>query len=59
MAGIRSFGVREHVQRMGRVLRPAPGKVAIVYELVTRDTVDDGRARARWRRLAAREAPRV
>lgn len=53
------FGVREHVQRVGRVLRPAPGKVAIVYELVTRDTVDDGRARARWRRLAAGEASRV
>jgi late competence protein required for DNA uptake (superfamily II DNA/RNA helicase) len=48
------FGVREHIQRIGRVLRPAPGKVATVYELVTSGTVDDARARARGRRLAAR-----
>jgi superfamily II DNA or RNA helicase len=53
------FGVREHVQRIGRILRPAPGKVALVYELVTSDTVDDARARARGRRLAARGAARV
>jgi superfamily II DNA or RNA helicase len=53
------FGRREHVQRIGRVLRPAPGKVALVYELVTSDTVDDGRARARRRRLAAQSAARV
>ena len=53
------FGVREHVQRIGRVLRPSPGKVALVYELVTSGTVDDGRARARWRGLAARGAARV
>jgi superfamily II DNA or RNA helicase len=53
------FGRREHVQRIGRVLRPAPGKVALVYELVTSETVDDGRARARWRRFAAQSAARV
>lgn len=35
-----SGGQREHVQRVGRVLRPAPGKRAIVYELVTRDTTE-------------------
>jgi superfamily II DNA or RNA helicase len=29
---------REHVQRVGRLLRPAPGKRALVYELVTRGT---------------------
>jgi superfamily II DNA or RNA helicase len=50
------FGAREHVQRIGRVLRPAPGKVATVYELVTSGTVDDARARARGRRLAAHGA---
>ncbi len=53
------FGRLEQVQRIGRVLRPAPGKVARVYDLVTSDTVDDGRARARGRRLAARGASRV
>lgn len=53
------FGEREHVQRIGRVLRPAAGKRALVYELVTAGTLDDGRARARGRRLAAREAALV
>lgn len=33
-----SQGAREYVQRIGRVLRPAEGKEAVVYELVTRDT---------------------
>jgi superfamily II DNA or RNA helicase len=28
----------EHAQRIGRVLRPAPGKRAIVYELVLSGT---------------------
>ena len=35
------MGAREHVQRVGRVLRPRPGKRALVYELVARDTVDE------------------
>lgn len=35
-----SGSVREHVQRLGRVLRPREGKRAILYELVTRDTVE-------------------
>jgi superfamily II DNA or RNA helicase len=48
-----SLGAREHVQRLGRVLRPAPGKRAVAYEIVTADTLDDARSRARWRTLAA------
>ncbi len=28
-----TLGEREHVQRIGRLLRPAPGKRAVVYEL--------------------------
>ena len=44
-----SLGVREHVQRIGRVLRPAPGKRALVYELVTRSTVDERMSEARGR----------
>ncbi len=33
-----SGSVREHVQRLGRVLRQKDGKSAILYELVTRET---------------------
>jgi superfamily II DNA or RNA helicase len=33
--------VREHVQRLGRILRPAPGKLAILYEVVTRATTEE------------------
>jgi superfamily II DNA or RNA helicase len=32
------LGTREYIQRVGRILRPAPGKQALVYELVTRGT---------------------
>ncbi len=35
-----SGSVREHVQRLGRVLRRAEGKRAVLYELVTRGTVE-------------------
>ena len=33
-----SGSVREHVQRLGRILRPSPGKTAILYELVSEGT---------------------
>ena len=33
-----SGSIREHVQRLGRILRARPGKRAILYELVSRDT---------------------
>ncbi len=32
--------VREHVQRLGRILRRQPGKEAILYEMVTADSVE-------------------
>jgi len=32
--------VREHVQRLGRILRPAAGKSAVLYELVTEGTTE-------------------
>ncbi len=35
-----SGSVREHVQRLGRVLRKREGKQAILYELVTADTTE-------------------
>ena len=31
-------GVREHVQRLGRILRAKPGKKAVLYELVNSST---------------------
>ncbi len=38
-----SAGVREHVQRLGRILRPSPGKKqAIMYELLSNWTGEDG-----------------
>ncbi len=38
---------RDAVQRLGRILRPGPGKKAILYELVARDTADEGIAARR------------
>jgi superfamily II DNA or RNA helicase len=46
-------GEREHVQRVGRVLRPRPGKRALVYELVVRSTAEVEQARKRRSALAA------
>ena len=51
-----ALGEREHVQRVGRLLRPAEGKRALVYELVTRDTVEIGQARRRRQGLFARRS---
>ena len=42
-----TLGAREHVQRLGRVLRPAPGKHAVAYEIVTVGTMDERNAGAR------------
>ena len=47
-----ALGEREHIQRVGRVLRPAPGKQALVYELLTAGTADARRAAMRGRRAA-------
>ena len=33
-----SGSTREHVQRLGRILRKRDGKRAVLYELVTKDT---------------------
>jgi superfamily II DNA or RNA helicase len=32
--------VREHVQRLGRILRPSEGKQAMLYELVAEGTTE-------------------
>ena len=49
-----ALGEREHVQRVGRVLRPVPGKRALVYELVTRATTEVRQSRVRRASLAAK-----
>lgn len=36
-----SGSVREHVQRLGRILRRRKGKQAVLYEVVTRGTVEE------------------
>jgi superfamily II DNA or RNA helicase len=51
-----SLGQREHVQRVGRLLRPREGKRALVYELVSRRTIEIGLARRRRAGLAPRGA---
>ena len=33
--------IREHVQRLGRILRRRQGKEAVLYEVVSKDTVED------------------
>lgn len=45
-------GEREHVQRVGRLLRPVPGKRALIYELITSATGEARRATERRRALA-------
>jgi superfamily II DNA or RNA helicase len=36
-----SGSLREHVQRLGRILRKQPEKEAILYEVVTRETTEE------------------
>jgi superfamily II DNA or RNA helicase len=45
-------GEREHVQRVGRLLRPARGKRALIYQLATRATSEIWRALERRQVLA-------
>jgi superfamily II DNA or RNA helicase len=46
--------VREHVQRLGRILRPRDGKRAILYELVTSQTAETGTSERRRDHMAYR-----
>jgi superfamily II DNA or RNA helicase len=54
-----ALGQREHVQRVGRLLRPREGKRALVYELVSRKTTEVRLARRRRAGLAPRDAAAV
>ncbi|MDT7777515.1 MAG: hypothetical protein QOC99_27 [Acidobacteriota bacterium] len=42
-----SGSTREHVQRLGRILRKFPGKEAILYEVVAQDTTEENISRRR------------
>jgi superfamily II DNA or RNA helicase len=48
-------GEREHVQRIGRLLRPREGKSSVVYGLVMRGTSEVLQARRRRAGLAPRQ----
>jgi superfamily II DNA or RNA helicase len=50
------LGEREYIQRVGRLLRPAPGKRARIYELLARGTSDTYQA-ARMREALAPRRP--
>jgi superfamily II DNA or RNA helicase len=49
-----SLGAREHVQRVGRLLRPRPEKRAVLHELVVARTGEVHRAERRGEPLASR-----
>ena len=51
------LGEREYVQRVGRLLRPAPGKRARIYELLARGTSDVRQALRMREALAPRQSP--
>ncbi len=42
-----SGSTREHIQRLGRILRKLPGKEAVLYEVVTEDTTEEQISRRR------------
>jgi superfamily II DNA or RNA helicase len=46
--------VREHVQRLGRILRPREGKQAVLYEIVVADSLDEATSRRRREHAAYR-----
>jgi len=52
-----SATVREHVQRLGRILRPKEGKQAVLYELVVEDSSDERTSARRRDHDAYRDGP--
>lgn len=54
-----SGSIREHVQRLGRVLRHRPGKRACLYELISKNTAELGTHRRRRRHDAYQRAAEV
>ena len=49
-----SGSVREHVQRLGRILRRREGKRAILYEVIAEDTAEEYTSSRRRRHDAYR-----
>lgn len=49
-----SSTVREHVQRLGRILRHRPGKASVLYELLAKDTAEMNVGKKRRRHDAYR-----
>ena len=45
--------VREYVQRLGRVLRKVENKQAVLFEVLARHTLEEGKAQRRHRRQEA------
>jgi len=48
------LGEREHVQRVGRLLRPGEGKRALVYELIVEQSSEVRQSERRWESFAFR-----
>jgi superfamily II DNA or RNA helicase len=46
--------VRQYVQRLGRVLRKVGNRQAVMFEVIARNTVDEGKARRRRPRPGVR-----
>ncbi len=43
-------GAREYIQRLGRVLRKVENREAVLYEVIARGTIDEGKAQRRRRK---------
>ena len=52
-----SGSVREHVQRLGRILRKRPGKRALLYEVCSAQTAESGISERRRQHRAYQEGP--
>ena len=52
-----SGSVREHVQRLGRILRQRPGKRALLYEVCSAGTAESGISERRRQHHAYQEGP--
>ena len=50
-----SGSTREYTQRLGRILRKREGKYAMLYEVVTKDTLEKGVSQRRRRKPAKAE----
>jgi superfamily II DNA or RNA helicase len=51
-----SGSTREHIQRLGRILRHQPGKEAILYEVIASETTEEGISERRGQSRQFQEA---